>query len=80
MPCPNCGSKDIWDDNMHWGCNICPWTSLAGLNKTRTPSAPHTLEPDPTEVERRAADWAKHDAEYEPEPHDRDGDGKIIPN
>lgn len=63
MPCPNCGSNNIWDDNFHWGCKDCDWCSLAGLNKTRTPSAPYSMEPDPTEVERRAADWAKYDRE-----------------
>jgi ribosomal protein L37AE/L43A len=63
MACPNCGSKDVWDDNACWGCNKCKWCSLAGLNKTRTPSAPYSMEPDRTEVERRAADWAEHDRE-----------------
>lgn len=25
MPCPNCGSHDLWDDggNGYWGCNAC---------------------------------------------------------
>lgn len=21
--CGRCGSSDIWDDNLHWGCNTC---------------------------------------------------------
>ena len=21
--CRKCGSKDLWDDNMHYGCNTC---------------------------------------------------------
>lgn len=21
--CPHCGSKDLWDDNMAYGCNCC---------------------------------------------------------
>lgn len=63
MPCPNCGSDNVWDDNMHWGCNACDWCSLAGLNSTRTPSAPYSLDPDPTEVRKRAADWAHKDEE-----------------
>lgn len=21
--CSRCGSKDLWDDNMHYGCNAC---------------------------------------------------------
>jgi predicted RNA-binding Zn-ribbon protein involved in translation (DUF1610 family) len=64
MACPNCGSSNTWDDNMHWGCDNCGWSSLAGLNKTRTPSAPYSMEPDHSEVERRKRDWEKHDSEF----------------
>ena len=21
--CSKCGSKDLWDDNLHYGCNSC---------------------------------------------------------
>jgi hypothetical protein len=21
--CRHCGSKDLWDDNLHYGCNSC---------------------------------------------------------
>lgn len=21
--CSQCGSKDLWDDNLHYGCNCC---------------------------------------------------------
>jgi hypothetical protein len=21
--CKNCGSNDLWDDNLHYGCNSC---------------------------------------------------------
>ncbi len=21
--CENCGSNDLWDDNLHYGCNNC---------------------------------------------------------
>jgi hypothetical protein len=21
--CGRCGSSDIWDDNLHWGCKTC---------------------------------------------------------
>ena len=59
MACPNCGSHNIWDDNMHWGCNKCKWTSLAGLNKTRTPSNPNNSY----EVEARNRDWRRLDEE-----------------
>lgn len=23
MSCPRCGSQDLWDDNLWWGCNHC---------------------------------------------------------
>lgn len=23
MSCPRCGSNDLWDDNLWWGCNAC---------------------------------------------------------
>ena len=23
MSCPRCGSNDLWDDNLWWGCNTC---------------------------------------------------------
>ena len=23
MACPRCGSNDLWDDNLWWGCNKC---------------------------------------------------------
>jgi hypothetical protein len=62
MACPNCGSCNTWDDNLHWGCDDCDWSSLAGLNSTRTPSAPYSFESDPTEVTRRERDWAERDA------------------
>lgn len=29
MPCPKCGSHDLWDDLMWWGCNICGWFGQA---------------------------------------------------
>lgn len=57
--CPNCGSKDMWDDNMHGGCNRCGWCSLAGLNRTRTPSNPY----DRYEVEHRPRDYDRAAAE-----------------
>ena len=63
MSCPNCGGP-TWDDNLHWGCDAgCGWSSLAGLNKTRTPSAPYSAEPDHTEIEARRRDWARKDQE-----------------
>lgn len=23
MSCPRCNSRDLWDDNLWWGCNSC---------------------------------------------------------
>lgn len=23
MSCPRCGSNNLWDDNLWWGCNDC---------------------------------------------------------
>ena len=23
VPCPRCGSKDLWYDETMWGCNVC---------------------------------------------------------
>jgi uncharacterized protein (DUF983 family) len=28
--CPHCGSKDLWDDNLAYGCNSCK--ALLGTN------------------------------------------------
>lgn len=28
--CPHCGSKDLWDDNLAYGCNQCK--ALLGTN------------------------------------------------
>ena len=30
MACPKCGSHNLWDDNLSWGCNDCPFMSVAG--------------------------------------------------
>lgn len=27
--CSCCGSKNIWDDNLHWGCHDCGCGSLS---------------------------------------------------
>ena len=56
MSCPNCGSNDMWDDNMHGGCNVCSWSTLGGLNRTRTPSNPNSAY----EVDNRPRDYEKH--------------------
>jgi len=31
MPCPNCGSNNLWDDNLAWGCFDCPWFTTGGV-------------------------------------------------
>lgn len=28
--CSKCGSKDLWDDNLHYGCNSCGAVFLSG--------------------------------------------------
>lgn len=28
--CPKCGSKDLWDDNLNFGCNDCSWFCCGG--------------------------------------------------
>ena len=63
MSCPNCGSRNMWDDNMHAGCSDCGWCSLAGINKTRTPSDPNNQE----EVRLRQEDWEKEDRKWRQE-------------
>lgn len=30
MACPRCGSNDLWDDNLSWGCNPCGYMNVAG--------------------------------------------------
>lgn len=27
MACPRCGSNDLWDDNLWYGCNKCGYAS-----------------------------------------------------
>lgn len=27
--CPKCQSNDLWDDNLHYGCNCCGYIKLA---------------------------------------------------
>lgn len=34
MPCPTCGSNDLWDDNLAWGCNRCPWFTTGSVQNT----------------------------------------------
>lgn len=41
MPCPKCGSHNLWEDcmaNGAWGCNSCDWMNIGGTvyNKTST--------------------------------------------
>jgi hypothetical protein len=70
MNCPRCGSSNLWDDNLWWGCDDCGY---AGNESGETmifaedrPGLPRTVE----EVERRkrerihaarAAKGADHD-------------------
>lgn len=71
MSCPNCKSTNVWDDNLHWGCNNCSWSSLAGLNPTRTPSNPN----DAYEVRQRPIDYDEYhsrcvDKDWDADPPD----------
>ncbi len=27
MACPRCGSNNLWDDNLWWGCNDCGYAA-----------------------------------------------------
>jgi hypothetical protein len=27
MSCPRCGSNNLWDDNLWWGCNDCGYAA-----------------------------------------------------
>lgn len=31
MPCPNCGSHELWDDNLAWGCYDCEFFSTGDI-------------------------------------------------
>lgn len=30
MSCKRCGSNDLWDDNLAWGCNKCGYLEVDG--------------------------------------------------
>lgn len=57
MPCPNCRSNDLWDDNLAWGCNDCSWFTTGGVrnadasrdtfNDPRPFRAPVRTHPEP---------------------------------
>lgn len=34
MPCPNCGSHNLWDDNLAWGCHDCPWFTTGDVRNS----------------------------------------------
>ncbi len=33
MSCPRCGSHDLWDDDLWWGCNRCDFMSNTVHNR-----------------------------------------------
>lgn len=37
MPCPSCGSHDLWDDNLAWGCNKCSWFTTGAVHNQISP-------------------------------------------
>jgi len=53
MPCPACGSHDLWDDMLAWGCNTCHWLTTGGVRNTGSPldtfSSPKTPQKPKTE-------------------------------
>lgn len=59
--CPNCKSKNTWDDNSCWGCNKCGWCSLPGLNRSPTASSRNAID-----MQKRAETWGYYEQkEYE---------------
>lgn len=36
--CRYCGSKNIWDDNLNWGCNDCGYSTVGGQPKKKNAS------------------------------------------
>lgn len=37
MPCPNCNSNDLWDDQLAWGCNSCTWLTTGSVQNKISP-------------------------------------------
>lgn len=37
MPCPKCGSNNLWDDNLAWGCNRCDFFSTGDVRNSGSP-------------------------------------------
>lgn len=48
--CRYCNSSNIWDDNLHWGCNHCGYSTIGGQ------SNPNKVLPKPELRERRRDD------------------------
>ena len=48
MSCPRCGSRDIWDDNLSWGCESCGYMENDGrpsfLVAKDKPGLPRSVE------------------------------------
>lgn len=40
--CSDCGSSDLWDDNLAYGCNKCGWSSVFGSSEPKSPRGPYT--------------------------------------
>lgn len=49
MPCPNCGSHNLWDDNLAWGCFDCPWFTTGNVQNAPD-SRDRFNEPQPTKA------------------------------
>ena len=37
MPCPNCHSHNLWDDQAAWGCNDCRWMNVGSVYNKISP-------------------------------------------
>lgn len=69
MSCPHCHSNKIWDDNLHWGCENCGWSSVGMLNSTstssRTPAYRSPYEIEQLRIRQESARIARIQREQE---------------
>lgn len=53
MPCPNCGSNSLWDDNLAWGCRECAWMCVDGRIRNLDPSQDTFAQEPPATSDKR---------------------------
>lgn len=68
MPCPKCGSNDLWDDQLAWGCNRCRWFTGGSTVNTSAYYDRFNGEPSPYEMELAR----RRRGERSPEPADEE--------